>query len=491
MPYNGQRVYELAKEFHCKEDELIDFLKKSGVYFDNRWSVVSENTYYYAQRYFLGVPIPTSKNKSQEKPKPAPPATKPEPPVPQSKPSVSKLTEQISKPTLPNLNYRELIKKFDAAAIEKSPIKYFNAVLNVTDELLNILQDYEAAQSETIAECLKITLKLNVKYLDNPNLAPEENSLLAERQKFLAQRLELSTDESKRKILLVKAQAENFFERLDEINGSDDSIRELAELQAEPRADFEFLVENLSRIILNAQRKVNFFAAHKDLVSKVVETQVAWNDNYKVFKTSLREELSATCRNESIDAEIFDEWYEDWQQKRFTIEQRFLPLVKFALDGHFPNAIYNILESLQGYRDSVDNFYLHERKNIYQKFAFQVGGDLQEKFETESELYKLTEKLQRDLQEIIFSCDKTEEKIFLLKWSEPLLNLPIDAISHFIHDKNLDAISEEVLTQFAALKRQNFATYLADNKAYSEAIQKRGQEYNSLIFRMRKDLYKS
>ena len=44
MPYNGQRVYELAKEFHCSEDELIDFLKKSGVYFDNRWSVVSENT---------------------------------------------------------------------------------------------------------------------------------------------------------------------------------------------------------------------------------------------------------------------------------------------------------------------------------------------------------------------------------------------------------------------------------------------------------------
>lgn len=103
----------------------------------------------------------------------------------------------------------------------------------------------------------------------------------------------------------------------------------------------------------------------------------------------------------------------------------------------------------------------------------------------------MAEKFQRDLQEIIFSCDKTEEKIFLLKWSEPLLNLPIDAISNFIHDKNLDAISEEVLTQFAALKQQNFATYLADNKAYGEAIQKRGQEYNALIFRMRKDLYKS
>jgi len=476
VSYNEAKLlYEYVKEFNCTDKELVWFFLKRGY---NGISIVShltEDEYNLAKKHFL---VP-------------PPATKPAKPISKPEPLVSKPTEQISKPALPNLNYREILKKFDAAAIEKSPIKYFDAVLNVTNEFLNILQDYEAAQSETIAAFLKITLKLNVKYFDNPNLTPEENSLLAERQKFLAQRLELGTDEPKRKILLVKAQAENFFAELDAINGSDDSIRELAELQAEPRADFEFLVENLSRIILNAQRKVNFFAAHKDLVSKVVEAQAAWRDNYKVFKTSLSEELSATCRNESIDVEIFDEWYEDWQQKRFTIEQRFLPLVKFALDGHFQNAIYNTLESLQGYRDSVDKFYLHERKNIYQKFAFQVGGDLQEKFETENELYKLAEKLQRDLQTIIFSCDKTEEKIFLLKWSEPILNLPIDAISNFIHDKNLDAISEEVLTQFAAIKRQDFATYLSDNKTYGEAIQKRGQEYNALIFRMRKDLYKS
>lgn len=467
MSYNETKLlYEYAKEFNCSDKELVWFFLKRGYNGISLVSHLTESEYNLARKHFL---VP-------------PPAIKPEPPV-------SKPMEQISKPALLNFNYDELLKKFDVAEIKKSPIKYLDAVLNVTAELLNILQDYEATQSETIAAFLKITLKLNVKCFDNPNLTPEENLLLAECQKFLAQRLELCTDEPKRKILLVKTQAENFFERLDEINGSDDSISELAELQAEPRADFEFLVENLSRIILNAQRKVNFFAAHKDLVSKVVEAQAAWRDNYKVFKTSLREELSAACRNESIDAEIFDEWYEDWQQKRFTIEQRFLPLVKFALDGHFQN--YNILESLQGYRDSVDKFYLHERKNIYQKLAFQVGGDLQEKFETESELYKLAEKFQRDLQEIIFSCDKTEEKIFLLKWSEPLLNLPIDAISNFIHDKNLDAISEEVLTQFAALKQQNFATYLADNKAYGEAIQKRGQEYNALIFRMRKDLYKS
>ncbi|MBQ6296963.1 MAG: hypothetical protein IJK81_04635 [Selenomonadaceae bacterium] len=390
-----------------------------------------------------------------------------------------------------NFNYRPILEKYDAAAINKSVIKYSAAVLSVTDELIEILSEYEAAQSETIAEFLKISLKLKAKFTDNPNLTPEENKLLAERQKFLAERLELGTDAVKAQILSVKAQAENLSARIDKINRGDNSIRELAELQSEPRADFELLVENLAQIIKTAQQRVDFFAQNKNLVAIIVNLQATWTDSYKSFKTSLREELSAACREDSVDEEIFSAWYDDWQTKRFAIEQRFLPLVEFALKGNLLDSLDGVLKILGDYRDSVDKFYLHERKNIYQKFAFQAGGDLQEKFETESELYKLAEKFQRDLQEIIFSSDKTEERIFLLRWAEPILNISIDEISNFIRDKELDAISEEVLTQFADLRRQNFTAYIADSKSYSEAVQKRENEFNKLIYRMRKDLRKN
>jgi len=71
------------------------------------------------------------------------------------------------------------------------------------------------------------------------------------------------------------------------------------------------------------------------------------------------------------------------------------------------------------------------------------------------------------------------------------LNLPLDEISNFIRDRELDAIAEEVLNQFAELRRQNFEQYLADSKSYGEATQKREKEFNALIFRMRKDLRKS
>ena len=48
-----------------------------------------------------------------------------------------------------------------------------------------------------------------------------------------------------------------------------------------------------------------------------------------------------------------------------------------------------VLEQLGIYKEAVDTFFLKERKGIYQKYAFAPGAELQEKFETESELNKL------------------------------------------------------------------------------------------------------
>ncbi|MBR6712069.1 MAG: hypothetical protein IKI76_03640 [Selenomonadaceae bacterium] len=388
-------------------------------------------------------------------------------------------------------NREKILAGYNLDEISNSLFRYNAAVKSLADLLLDRLKVYEDSKQSVLQKFSSITMQAAAKYVQNPNLTDAENGLLETRQKFFSQAFKLGMDDVKNKILNVKAQIERLERRIDEINSSENSLAELQTLRYENRADFKFVMENFLDMIEQEIAKLNFFDKHETTISILMDAQEKWTNDYKAFKTNLREELAAACRNESIDEEIFTAWYDDWQLKRFTIEQRFLPLVEFTLKGNFSDAFNRVLENLQAYRDSFDKFYLNERKNIYQKFAFQAGGDLQEKFETESELYKLTEKLQRDLQTIIFSCDKTEERIFLLNWSEPLLNLPIDEISNFIRDKNLDAISEEVLTQFAEIKRQNFATYLADSQAYGEAVQKREKEFNALIFRMRKDLHKS
>lgn len=78
--------------------------------------------------------------------------------------SVNELYEKVYT-KVGTFNYFPILSKYDLSATSKSPIKYFESILSLSDELLGILDEYETAQSETIAEFLKIALKLNEKYL--------------------------------------------------------------------------------------------------------------------------------------------------------------------------------------------------------------------------------------------------------------------------------------------------------------------------------------
>ena len=60
----------------------------------------------------------------------------------------------------------------------------------------------------------------------------------------------------------------------------------------------------------------------------------------------------------------------------------------------------------------------------------------------------------------------------------------------FVANNDLQKISHTILDEFATLKQKNYDIYLADVNAYSEEKARREKEYNSLIFKMRKDLMK-
>jgi len=147
-----------------------------------------------------------------------------------------------------------------------------------------------------------------------------------------------------------------------------------------------------------------------------------------------------------------------------------------------------IISELKVYRDAVDTFYREERKGIYQTFVFQPNGDVQDKLETESRLYKLTAEFQSALQSIIFNCAKAEDRIFILNWANSLLDIQIDDILALVSDNDLDKISDTILTEFSELKKKNYEIYLADAKSYGEEQARRDKQFNSLLFKMRKGL---
>lgn len=401
-------------------------------------------------------------------------------------------------------NYNILLAKYNINEINNSVIKYYKAIISWIDELMDKMNYYEDVKSDVIRECNVMALVLSKKYEDNPNLSQEENELLKSRQLFFKKHFELGINSISSKLLSVKRQAESIEDRIEEINDGGNIIKELALLENESRASFSFIAENTANIIKNALVKIEYFERNKEFATMAVKVWSEWTEDYKVFKTTKKDELKNICEDDSIKEEIWETWYKDWDKSRFVIEKQLLPLIKKGLKSELitnklqvndgtkqENIINRLIELLKNYKEKIDDFYIEERKGIYQKFAFQVGGDLQEKFESESQLYKITFNFQKQLQEVIFSLDKVEDKIFLLDWANNIVDLQIDEILYFIKDKDSNKISMNILKGFVDLKRKNYDIYISDTKAYAKELSRREKEYNSLMFKMRKDLMKN
>lgn len=396
-----------------------------------------------------------------------------------------------------NFDYTTLLNKYDTASIDKSIIKYYEAVQKWIDELMEYLADFEQQKENVIQDCNQIGLQLSATYKDDSNLTEAENELLKNRQYYFKDKLALGMDKVKANLLEIRQEADDIEYTINEIDDGSNVIYKLAQLEKKERASFALIAENTAKIVNKALQKIDFFEHNRDFIVKAVEVWSKWNEDYKVFKTKQYEELKHSCEEDDIEAEVWQKWYEDWQKLRFTIEEKLQPMIARGLKGDIEAKeeqeipiIMQAIYVVNDYKIAVDNFYLEERKNIYQQYVFQNCGDLQEKFEVEKELYARTMNLQKVLQNIIFNCKKEADKIFILRWIDNLIDIQINEIIQFVADNNLEQISQEVLNEFAKLKQKNYYMYLADIKAYSQEQANREKAYNSLIFKMRKGLMK-
>lgn len=394
-------------------------------------------------------------------------------------------------------DYTALLAKYDIKAIDASLIKYYQAVQQWCRELMEKVDYYEEQKASVIKDFNLISLKLSKKYEADTNLTEAENTLLCDRQHFFQKNFSLGMNSVKTKILAVKKQADALEYRIDEIDEGENSLRELAELEQEKRASFAFLAENTAKIIKNALRKIEYFEANHTFVMNAINIWENWTEGYRVFKTTYKEDMKHDCEDDGIEEEIWSAWYQDWQQLRYVIELKMQPVIERGLRGSMPtnkevktSVPEQLIHILDDYKKQIDKFYKEERKGIYQKFAFQAGGNLQDKFETESSLYKFVAMFQSELQDIIFNCKNAEDRVWILNWANSLLDIQIDEVLKFVANNDLQKISHTILDEFAALKQKNYDIYLADAKAYSEEKARREKAYNSLIFKMRKDLAK-
>lgn len=74
---------------------------------------------------------------------------------------------------------------------------------------------------------------------------------------------------------------------------------------------------------------------NKDFAVAAINLWDKWSMDYKVLKTTYKEDLKNNCEKEEIEEEVWMKWFNDWCNTRFVIEQQFMPLIKEGLNGNF------------------------------------------------------------------------------------------------------------------------------------------------------------
>lgn len=384
---------------------------------------------------------------------------------------------------------------FDYDDSNDAPLEYCNRIKEWIEMLLNILDeginDYKG-KIEAINADISDLKKYRVL---NESLSSEESNLLSDRINYFAEEFSIDTVAVQTKLISVKEQAEKLEKEIFDTIDNGNNIDWLGKIETQRRVNFGTLSQITARLLTKFLQKVERLSNTRSFAKWICTSVQNWTDNYISLKTIYHNDFRTLCEQDGIEEKIWQKWYADWQSLRFKIEQKVQPIIEKELHQRIEmieedeiSVAQQIIAELAVYRDAVDTFYREERKGIYQNFVFQSNGDVQDKLESESKLYKITADFQRALQDIVFNCAKAEDRIFILNWANSLLDIQIDDVLSIISDHDLDKISDTILTEFSELKKKNYEIYLADAKSYGEEQARRDKQFNSLLFKMRKGL---
>lgn len=379
-----------------------------------------------------------------------------------------------------------------------STLQYYRKIQKWINWLIgNVFDKKISENNDAISNYANTSLKIKAKWKDNDNFTEEENNFMRKRQNMFSKKFDLNINGTREQLLNIKRQANEKEMQIDDINNNLDSLQKLYEVKNENHVDYAFVVENTTNIVEKCIDRINLFSGNQDYITWALETLNEWNENYKIFKITYIDELISSCKNDEIEDQYYLNWVDKWQDIRFKIEEKFEPIIlkemnkNIDFDSNSDSDVkisQRLIASLETYKKDIDLFFLDERKSIYQKFAFQNNGDVQEKLEAESKLYELTAKLQKSLRDIIFDCSNSEDRIYILKWAGDLLDIQIDEVLDTMLNDDIKEQSGMILSEFAELKKKNYDIYLADAKTFADAQAERDKQFNSLLFKMRKGL---
>lgn len=390
---------------------------------------------------------------------------------------------------------RRITAPFNFDEIGRSPLAYSRAVQRLTDGFLEKLNFFEKNNQKSVDEFIAATQDLKVSYEPSPYLSPGENNLLATRQVFFQKNFLLNVEEIRGHLLGIQKQGKMLEERIEGALFEENSLQVLALIEEEKRVSFKFLVENISNSVRGGLKKIEFYQAEESFIQSALFMWKSWSEAYILFRKTANKQMRVACANLNVDDLTSNQWQDAWQKNRYAIEKTLLPLIEFTLKGKLlrrektgHSIVEKIFAWLTAYRDAVDQFYLVTQVGIYAKVKNASDGNAQLDIQRVREFYIVTAQFFEKYSELIFECDGTEERKFMLSLTRDLFFRPIDESYDLLKQLSNSPHVSELVEELTELKQHNMETYLTTQVAYRTESKKVDEKFDIFLYKVQKKL---
>jgi len=400
----------------------------------------------------------------------------------------------LHQPLSGKFNFQIDLQAYPLALIDQSSWQYAQALQRWSSQLLNKIDEFARNHHELIQAATALHKSLDHKLkIDRFEHVGDSQQVLTQRDGYLKNALRFNLDTVRSKLINAKNQAITLQNQLNESALHPDLLADLAAIQQAPRPTFAFIAEYTAQIVLKEVQQLEWLEAHQAGLQKLVDLHLKGLEDFNVFTSTDQDDFKRAAKHEEIDAEVAQGWFEDWAKQRLVIEQQILPLYELVFNQQCAlDTVNELLEILQTYRLTVDQFYKNECYAIHQDCALDMKGQFEEGYKRRLALFKLCNQFQAQLEELLFALPEVALRVELLRWSEVITQ------QHFVvirvsTDSQLalhqdSETWQKISQEFRKLQERSLETFIQDVKYFNQARQEREKEFNSLVFRMRKAL---
>ncbi len=252
--------------------------------------------------------------------------------------------------------------------------------------------------------------------------------------------------------------------------------------------DFNLFGETFTRLYNNQIDKYTNLAHEIDflpqLSQKIEELFTIAHD----FTVTEKEKFRFNCEKKYV-ADSFEKLFYEWSDKINEIQKQYLPLIQaYFYENISQENFFAIMGYFENYRKAIDVFFQERRIPLIQNYDMNPKSEFIQKAIVENTVFQNLCIIRNGIKQLIEQENQYNTKKLLNSYSQILWTNQLTEIVAF--SKNTQ-ISEDLHAKFITLQKENFEIYLLDIVQYGEELNKRNEELNDLMFRMRKDLEKS